>query len=98
MAFKSFAKTVAAAGTRERLVAIPTAASAFVIQAKEANTGVIYLGDATVTSSTVSGLSPGSTLSFGSDFPLSRSIDLSDIYLDAAVSAEGVNVYYISSR
>ncbi len=82
-------KTVAAAGTRERLVAVTANISvkAVTVVAKESNTGVVYLGNDGVASNNTPGLNPGDSLKISADEPF----NLSDVYLDVSVSGEGVD-------
>ena len=81
-------KTVTTAGTRVQL-ATTTAVASLTIKAKRTNTGSIYVGDSTVTSST------GFILAAGDSISLDIS-DLATIYLDSSVNAEGVSFLYVA--
>jgi hypothetical protein len=82
-------KTVTAAGTRERLTALASnvAVRSVAITAKPANAGKVYVGDSAVSSSNTPGLDPGDTISIADPAPF----NLSDVYVDAALSGEGVD-------
>lgn len=84
--------TVTTAGTRVAL-ASSTTAKYVIITAKEANTGVIVVGGATVVAaaSTRQGtpLNPGGSIGLPID-------NLADVYLDSTVSAEGVTFTYVT--
>jgi len=79
-------KTVTTAGADEALAA-PTVAQSVIIQAKTNNTSKIAVGgagvDATVATGTGVLLDPGETITLAID-------DLSDVFIDALVSGEGV--------
>lgn len=76
-------KTVTVSGTRVQFTAI----SCFevIVVAKASNTGYIYVGNSTVSSTTYI-----QRLSSGEAAVLSV-VDSSEIYIDASVSGEGVN-------
>ena len=80
-------KVVTTAGTRVTL-ATSTTVKSVVIKALIANTGVIYVGDATVASTNGFALSAGDTL--GLDIA-----NLATVNLDSSVNGEGVT--YIAS-
>ncbi len=83
------AKNVAAAGTDEALVATSTPlTSGITVQAKGANTGDIYVGLVGVAAATGYVLAAGESVFLPVD-------NANKIYVDAEVSAEGVN--YIGS-
>jgi hypothetical protein len=94
--------TVATPGTRVQLSAASIEAKYFMIQARAANTGLIYIGDNTVAANKGFSLAAGQSFVFdpndtdrlddGFGF-----VNLNSIYIDATVAAEGVNVIYISS-
>jgi hypothetical protein len=87
-AFITGRKTVAVAGTRERLSAVPLQGPFIEIQALASNAGVIVLGDENVVAAigTRQGiaLSPGEAR--GYSWP-----DLYDLWLDATVNGDGVS-------
>lgn len=77
-------KTVTSAGTAEQITATSTPLQKGVtIVANSANTGVVYIGDSAVDSSSFS-LAAGEQIFFPID-------DLSKVWLDVSVSAEGVS-------
>jgi hypothetical protein len=82
-------KAVAAAGTRERLVALAQNISvkAVTLVAKQGNTGPVYAGNDTVANNNTPPLNPGDAVSISADEPF----NLSDLYLDVSVSGEGVD-------
>jgi hypothetical protein len=85
--------TVTTAGTAAPLIAAPTPCISVAICAKTTNTGVIAVGGSTVvaSSSTRRGipLSPGDSVSLDI-------ADVSQIYIDATVSGDGVTYTYLS--
>ena len=76
-------KTVTTAGTRVALVGSSTSCAAVIIRALSANTGTIYVGDSSVSSSN------GHTLSAGESVGLAIN-DLASVYIDSSVNGEGV--------
>lgn len=93
-------KTVTAAGSREALTALNILSTNIVIQALSGNGGVIYIGDASVSSvlnavTLAAGvaitLSPGA---FGEDY---GTYNLKEIYIDTSNSGDGVNVGYTTT-
>lgn len=90
----AFSKVVTTSGTGVALASASTVVRGLVIQAKKVggtNTGDVYVGDSTVDKTSIQIL----TLS-NSSVPLTilapgrDSIDLADVYIDAATSADGV--------
>lgn len=91
----SNSKTVAAAGTRVTLLPTSTCAISYVVTAKIANAGTIYLGGPTVSASGVVGtpLTAGQSVGWlpqGSNC----TYDLSLIYVDTTSSGDGVTFTY----
>lgn len=87
-------KTVSSAGTRVALFSSETPAHSCTIQANPGNTGVIYVGDVTVSSSVYGvSVSKGNSFTFACDGNNSK-LDLSLVYLDAGTSSDGVSVFY----
>lgn len=82
---------VAAAGTAEALVAVSTPIRLVEIQARPENTGVVVVGASTVVAA--AGTRRGIALVPGQSVAL-RVKDLSEVYVDAAVSGEGVSFVY----
>lgn len=88
-------KVVTTAGTRIPFTATaPTGARLIIIQANSGNTGVIYIGDITV-SSTVFGvkLAAGVSIAIANDGNDAK-FDLSQFYADAGTSNDGFSVLY----
>ncbi len=86
-------KTVTAAGTAEALASAQRVRSVTIV-AKDDNTGRIYVGGSDVSSSTNRGLQAGDVLTHTS---ASGWQDLADIFIDAAVSGEGVDYYAVKA-
>ena len=84
-------KTVAVAGTAERLVAASLRVRSVVIGAKSGNTGKVFIGGSDVASTTNGGLAANSTLTITAE--AASFFDLTDIWVNAAVSGEGVDFY-----
>jgi len=76
-------KTVASSGTAVVIVASSTPVSAVVVQALADNTGLVYVGDASVDSSTGMELQAGQATGIAID-------DLNKIYIDADEDGDGV--------
>ena len=97
MAFKLLSKTVTTAGTRVPLSTTSLVVAQAYVEAKVANTGLIYVGDVAVTSTLCKRLEipvSGEMLPSVSLAPTADLLDLKDIYIDSSVNAEGVNVLY----
>lgn len=84
-------KTVATAGTRERIVAVNTPCEKVTIMALLSNTDYVVVGDVTVIAS--ASTRRGIPLSAGVSITLDVQ-DLYALYLDAVVSGEGVTFLY----
>lgn len=80
-------KDVTTAGSAEPLVASSTPFKNLDVQAKFANTGNIYIGGSTVSSSRGIALVPGSSRNY-------KNGDLNDIYIDVDTNGEGVTFSY----
>ena len=74
---------VTTAGTRVALGA-STAIGGVIVRANLTNTGIIYIGDSTVSSSNGFELDRGSTITYPID-------NLSKVFIDSSVSGEGVS-------
>lgn len=81
-------KTVAATGTAEQLAA-DTACTAVILTPLSTNTGIVYIGGSTVEAATENGfpLDQGMSITIEVD-------NLNDVWLDPAVSGEGVAYIY----
>lgn len=92
---KTLQKTVTTAGTRVQLTTVSTPAYGVRIKAKVANAGVIYLGDLAVAAANGYQVAAGEHLDL-SEILLDKTaiIDLKDIWVDAATSADGISVVY----
>lgn len=89
-------KATVTAGTRVALTASKTLVRGLRITAKPANTGLIYLGDSAVAASNGYLLDAGDTadlagMAGGED----AVFDLSKLYIDSSVNAEGVTFAYL---
>lgn len=89
------AKTVAATGTAEALVATSTPAYMLYVRAKTGNTQNVYLGDSAVDKTTSKQiiLAAGDAVTITP--PNGNRINLLDFYIDVDVNAEGVDYLYI---
>lgn len=81
-------KTVAIAGTPVQL-ASSNAIKTLTIRSFSTNTGLIYIGSSTMTTATGFQLSPQETVSIDI-------ANLSSVWIDAAISGEGVSYIYLS--
>ncbi len=93
----TFNKTVTTAGTAVQLTTTNTFVISATIQALHSNTGRVCFGDANVLVSTNRGTclsadQAGPLLMIGQ--PGGKPFDLSTIWIDSAVNAEGVSVTY----
>ena len=84
-------KVVAAAGTRETLVAASTPAKTVIITAETDNTGVIVVGGSTCVAALAT--RQGTPLDAGDSIVLEVD-DLVDVYIDATVNGDGVTFTY----
>lgn len=91
-------KNVTTAGTAVRLTAAETYACWVVIQAKFGNTDSVFKGAATIDSTRGMALPPGGSVSEGGRASCSRQvrINIGAIWIDAAVSGEGVTFEYMA--
>lgn len=88
-------KTITTAGTAEALVSNSTPCKTVTIQALLSNTGKVYVGTSSVSSTTYGVvLSAGETFSLSNEGHDSR-IDLSTIYIDVDTNGEGVTFFYM---
>lgn len=88
-----FRKTVTTAGTREQLTTAKKTVPSVIFQAEQSNTGKIYVGDDTVTSTNcIVELSAGDTIELSASTfgDAQANWDLTDFFLDASVSTDGV--------
>ena len=87
-------KSVTTAGTRVALTpSVRTPASWVIIQAKAANTGIIYVGGVAVSSTSGIALLNGDNVTIPSMSGVTA-YDLQNIYIDASVNGEGVLFTY----
>lgn len=82
-------KTVTLAGTAEVLGA-STAIQGVIIKANDANTGIIYVGDASVDSTNGYALRRNASVAFDID-------NLDDVYIDSSVNGEGVSYLTVAA-
>jgi hypothetical protein len=84
-------KDVATAGTELPLTTARTMCARLTIQAKPGNTGNIYVGFGTVTSTSYGVvLTSGESLTLGMGETAGNSIDVSKVVIDSSVNGEGV--------
>lgn len=101
--FKANRKTVTASGTREALLSTGSIydlrVRALRVRALTTNTGNVYIGDATITTTTFSDiLAPGEVLSLSVDMDewrAGKALNLAKIFLDVDTSGEGVSFSYV---
>lgn len=91
------AVTIATSGTRQAITALDRNAVSIMIQADSLNTGKIYIGDSTVTTSNGIELAAGETFVLTPDIG-DKEIILSDIYLDTQTNGNVARIQYLSSR
>jgi hypothetical protein len=87
-----FRKTVTTAGTREQMTTSNLRVPSVVIQAESDNTGRVYIGNSTVSSTNCfAHLGAGGSVSISAaDFGLADAqIDLSQIWFDVGTSGDG---------
>lgn len=86
-------KTVAAAGTRERLAASRTVADWVIVQALVANTNPVFVGGSTVAPTSGIRLASGDAYQFP---PIGQgpAYNLADIWVDVTTNGEGVQFLY----
>jgi len=83
--------TVASAGTAVRFTAAPTPIKSILIHANAGNSGIVYVGDSTASSTTTPPLAAGSSFSVKFRDGVEESAgDLSDFWVDSASSSDGV--------
>ena len=95
------AKNVTTAGTRVQIDTEKRPCTTIVLQAKNSNTGLIYVGDSSVAASNGLELKAGESLSITGDNRnegQSDEVVLADLWIDAAVNGEGVKVAYYKKR
>jgi len=86
---------VTTAGTRVALSATKKLVSKLWIKAKSANTGLIYLGDSTVSSTVGFVLSAKEEIDLFAVYAKDNYVvDLNEIYIDSSVNGEGISVAY----
>lgn len=92
------AVTIATAGTRQQLTATSTAVLSVIVQADSLNTGKIYVGDSSVSSSSGIELAAGEAFVIEPQYFGDNEINLSDIYLDTATNNNVARIQYITVR
>ncbi len=88
-----YGKNVTTAGTRERLTTAEINTPMVIIQAKSANTGLIYVGNDQVSSTNcmISLAARGTVTLSAADFGGADAVwDLTKIWVDCSVSGEGI--------
>lgn len=101
MVIRTFARTVTTAGTAVPLSTTQIFTTAFMVRANASNTGEIYVGDANVAASNAPPLYASETNEKEGQ-PTNRGViktfDLSKIYINSSVSAEGVKCEYVAEE
>lgn len=87
-------KTVASAGTAEKIDATERPVSAVMLIARSTNSGRIFYGGADVASTTQAGLEPGESVVFGSIEE--EPFQITSVFINAAISADGVD--FVATR
>jgi hypothetical protein len=95
LAIKTGQKTVATAGTQLQIATTKTLARNFVFVAPAANSGVVYLGDANVDSSTGFPVAAGAKVTaLDLGLPADATIDLNQTWVDAATNGDKIAFMY----
>lgn len=95
----TFMKAVTTAGTQEVLTSLTRSVMSVVIQAESTNTGIIYVGESSVSSASYgTELAAGDSIAFKmQDFgSVVMKVKLDSIWLDCSVNGDGVSVLYLS--
>lgn len=93
---RTFQKAVTTAGTQVPLSASVKNVWQVKIKALSTNTGLIYVGDSSVSASVGFELSKNEYIDLSSIFAKDNFImDLSEIYIDSSVNGEGVSVAFL---
>lgn len=90
MPLNSMKKAVTTGGVAERLNSTDQLVRSAIVRSQASNTGSIYIGDATISSSGP-GLVPGDSISLRAD-PF---LNLFDVFIDADQNGDGVDVWFI---
>ena len=81
----------ASAGTAVRFTTAPTPIKSIFVQASKGNGGAVYIGDSTTSATAAPSFAAGATLEIKfKDSDEETSGDLSDFYVDSAVTGEGI--------
>lgn len=88
---KSFVETVDASGTAQTLFATQLEVAKAIIKAQSDNTGNIFVGGSDVSSTTGYVLDAGEKVILE---PPQGYVDLSQVYIDAGTTGDGVEVIY----
>ncbi len=89
--------TVTTAGTRVQLNSGTSFRTASVqVQAAYTNSGYVYVGDSSVSSTVGIALAPGDCVCIEGEE--GQYVDIADIYVDASVNSSKVNVSYLKQR
>lgn len=92
----AFVKSVAAAGTPERLISTPLTVGTVLIQRKPANSGSVFIGGSNIKNDGTVGFTISSASATALHLmPANGNVySLHDMYVDAASNGEGVEVFY----
>ena len=93
-------QTVTTNGTRVQLSSTATTVLSVIVQADGANTGALYVGDSTVSSTDGLQLSPGQSISINAELVGGNSdgFTLTDIYIDSDSNGSKARFAYITRR
>jgi hypothetical protein len=92
---------VPSSGTRVQITPNKIGCSGIIFQASSANSGKIYVGDITVTSSNGVAIGPGESFTLSAqsiDGVADCELILSDYYVDADTNGNTVRIHYLTVR
>lgn len=93
--------TVTLAGTRVQVTSSSIGCGGIIFQASSSNSGKVYIGDSTVTSSNGIALGPGESFTVAGhslDGNMDSELILSDYWVDADTNGNSVRVHYLGVR
>ena len=85
-------------GTRVQVSATEVTTTSVTFYAADANTGKVFIGDSSVSSTRfIAALDAGESLNISADYyGTGQEFDLSDFYIDAATSGDDAHVSYVT--
>lgn len=92
--------TIDTAGTREAISGSSVRCKSVIISADSLNTGKVYVGDSSVSSTNGVELSAGEDIILDADYlgNAEDELDLSDIYVDTASNGNKVRIQYFTRK